>query len=128
MKKTSYRMVLWVVLLISGFLLSCNEKDPDQLVIKMFYPKSIVMKDDFSNTDTFRFDIVSNEAVIERIRLYENDSLFVDLAEENFGADKRDYQLYVLYNPKSPGNKNFEIIVDAPPYTKSSLFSVSVSD
>jgi len=119
------RMVM--LLLPLSVLYSCNEDDPEQIKITALYPKSVKISNDFSNKDTFKFAIVSYEAVIANISLYEDDLLYVDLTNENFGVDIMHYDLFLLYNPKQPGSKHFKLEVAAPPYAKSIDFEVMVT-
>jgi hypothetical protein len=124
MKKYPFRLLLpGLVFLI---LASCNEPEPEQLVIKAEIPASVTLKTSYSVSDTFKFTIESEEAAIDSVQLYEESNMLVGLSIEQFGSDKRDLELNLLYNPNSTGTKNFEMRVRALPYRKSFFFTVEV--
>jgi len=124
--KSIFKYLLIVPFLVSILLSSCNEPDPEQIVISADIPKSVSMQMSILEPDTFKFKIKTYETDLDSIKLYEENTNYVSLKPEDIGANKTKFDLYLLYSPNSIGVKNFELVVISDEYRKSYCFSVEV--
>jgi hypothetical protein len=115
-----------LMLAVIFIALSCNETEPEAIVIQADIPEFVMLRDTFSIADTFRFNIESKETTIATVSLYEDKVQHISIGTNEFGGDKLKLELHFIYNPNAPGIKNFELIVQAPPFEKKLPFSVEV--
>jgi hypothetical protein len=125
MQNSFFRLFFFCSLILS-LLVTCNDPEPEQISVNAVIPEVITYTSGVHHADTFKFHIESVEAVIDSVRLFESDEMYIGLGTEQLGADNRGLTLNFLYAPNSPGTKQFVLKIKAPPYFKNYSFSVDV--
>jgi hypothetical protein len=94
----------YLTILVLVLTLSCEDEPENRIKINADLPESFVLGD----IDTLKFTIVS-EAYLSTVGLWEESRSYVLLDWRVLGKYTREYDLNLLYDPKSTGKKSMEL-------------------
>jgi hypothetical protein len=96
--------VLFIILVLL-VALSCEKKEEEPIKVKMNLPVITL-----GNPDTLSFEITSVVNIV-KISLFDTANTWLDINSQTFGTT-RQFELNVLYNPSTAGDKQFFLFVE----------------
>lgn len=122
MKNIAYRRFLvgFFIIIVLFIAFSCEEEKEESIEVKMNLPV-ITM----GIPDTLLFEITSSTYLLSA-RLYDTADTYLDINTRAFGTKTSQFQLNVIYDPATPGDKHFSLFVENISENKTFDFIVKV--